>query len=116
MAADRLALGPVLDDEKVLALALADRDDEPAARRELLEETGYEAGALTKLAHGPPSAGFSSEVVTLFHATGLKRVHEVPMEEVVAWLAGKQGEGVLIDPKVYAGLFFANESSSSNST
>ena len=102
---------------------------ESAARRELLEETGYEAGALAELTHGPPSAGFSSEVVTFFHATGLKRVHdgggvhreeihvhEVPLGEVVEWLAGKQGEGVLIDPKVYAGLFFANEKTSSNST
>ena len=38
---------------------------ESAARRELLEETGYETGALTELTHGPPSAGFSSEMVGL---------------------------------------------------
>src|SRR3954469_4815650 len=29
-----------------------------AARRELLEETGYEAGGLTWLTSGPPSPGF----------------------------------------------------------
>ena len=33
-------------------------------------------------------------------------VHEVPLVEVVAWLAAKAKSGVLIDPKIYAGLFF----------
>src|SRR6266404_2539800 len=35
-----------------------------AARRELLEETGYEAREMIRLAAGPPSAGLSSEMVT----------------------------------------------------
>jgi ADP-ribose pyrophosphatase len=45
-----------------------------AARRELLEETGYEATEMTWLAAGPPSAGLSSEMVSFFRATGLRRV------------------------------------------
>jgi ADP-ribose diphosphatase len=90
-----------------------------AARRELLEETGYEAGHLELLTHGPASSGLASETVSLFRATGLRRagagggvaheditIHEVPLAEVHNWLEGKAASGVLIDPKVYAGLYF----------
>lgn len=94
-----------------------------AAIRELEEETGYTATAATKLTEGPPSAGLSSEVVTFFRVTGLSKsdrpgagagdgdediiaLHEVPVGWVSRWLAGKVGEGVLVDPKVYAGLHF----------
>lgn len=93
-----------------------------AAIRELEEETGYTASAVTKLTEGPTSAGLSSEVVTFLLATGLSKsdrpgagggdgheditLHEVPLGRVSRWLAGKVGEGVLIDPKVYVGLHF----------
>jgi len=90
-----------------------------AARRELLEETGYAAERIEALTTGPACSGITSECVTLFRATGLRRagpgggvaheaitVHEVPIGEMVAWLEMKAGAGVLIDPKVYAGLFF----------
>src|SRR5215471_5242671 len=42
-----------------------------AARRELLEETGYAAEALEPLVTGPASSGATSEIITLFRATGL---------------------------------------------
>jgi ADP-ribose pyrophosphatase len=55
----------------------------------------------------------------LFRASGLLRsgkgggvaheditVHEVPLVEIVKLLATKAKTGVLIDPKIYAGLFF----------
>ena len=90
-----------------------------AARRELLEETGYEARDLLCLASGPPSAGLASEIVTLFKASGLRRVtpgggdaqeqiqvHEVPLANVDQWLEERRAQGRLIDPKVYAGLYF----------
>ena len=96
--------------------------DEPhaeAARRELLEETGYEAGQIEPLVSGPASGGLAGEIVTLYRATQLRRVnagggveheditvHEVPLAEVEAWLAVRAKAGVLVDPKIYAGLYF----------
>ena len=89
-----------------------------AAHRELLEETGYAAERIEILTTGPASSGLTSEVVTLLLASGLKcvhagggvgheniTVHEVPLSEVHDWLAAKASEGLLIEPKVYAGLY-----------
>src|SRR4029077_15818727 len=45
-----------------------------AARRGLLEETGYEAKEMTSLAEGGSSGGITDEIITLFRATGLRRV------------------------------------------
>ncbi|MCO5167149.1 MAG: NUDIX hydrolase [Planctomycetes bacterium] len=91
-----------------------------AARRELLEETGYEADALELVTRGPTSAGLTSEVITVFFARGVRRVgdgggvegeaitiHHVPLPEVPAWLDAAQARGALVDPKVYAALWFA---------
>jgi len=90
-----------------------------AARRELLEETGYLAAHIEPLTTGPASSGLTSEVVTLFRASGLRKtgrgggvaheeitVHDVPLSEVHEWLAAKAASGVLVDPKIYAGLYF----------
>ena len=90
-----------------------------AAGRELTEETGFEAGRIEELTRGPASSGLTSETVTLFLATQLRRngpgggvaheditVHEVPLVEVQEWLQAKANSGLLIDPKVYAGLYF----------
>jgi len=100
--------------------------DEPhaeAARRELLEETGYAAERIEAVTTGPTSSGLTSETVTLFRAVGLKRVgdgggvaheditvHEVTLAEVDDWLESKAQSGVLVDPKVYAGLYFIGRS------
>ncbi len=90
-----------------------------AALRELLEETGYVAGRVEPIMTGASCSGITSERMTLFRAVGLRRigkgggvahedimVHEVPLVEVVKWLEAKGKTGVLIDPKIYAGLFF----------
>jgi len=94
--------------------------DAEAAWRELLEETGYDASAIEALTTGPASSGLTSELVTLFKATGLRQtgqgggvgheqitVHAVPLRQVHAWLIEKANSGVLVDPKVYTGLYFA---------
>jgi ADP-ribose pyrophosphatase len=89
-----------------------------AARRELLEETGYAAAKIEPLMTGAASSGLASERVTLFQASGLRKaakgggvgheaitVHEVPLAEVDTWLTARARTGVLIDPKIYAGLY-----------
>jgi len=94
-------------------------DHAEAARRELLEETGYRAGRIEALTTGPASSGVTSETVTLFRAADLTRVgagggvaheditvHEVPLAEVQEWLGKKTEAGILVDPKIYAGLYF----------
>src|SRR5258708_31144276 len=66
-----------------------------AAKRELLEETGYAAERIESLTTGPASSGLTSEVVTLLLASSLRRVnagggvaheditvHEVALSEV----------------------------------
>ena len=88
------------------------------ARRELLEETGYEAAEMRLLAAGPTSAGLSNEVITFFHATGLKKihdgggdpheritVHEPTLDALDAWLQERAASGTLIDPKIFAGMY-----------
>ena len=93
-----------------------------AARRELLEETGYAAEHIEAVTTGPSCSGITSERLTLFRALGLRRVgkgggvanenievHEIPRTAIVDWLATKAKTGVLIDPKVYAGLFFIRQ-------
>jgi nicotinamidase-related amidase/8-oxo-dGTP pyrophosphatase MutT (NUDIX family) len=93
-----------------------------AARRELLEETGYEAETFVHLLTGPSSAGLTSESVSIFHATGLRRVssgggiegekiivHEVPLENLRPWLEKRISDGLLVDPKVFAGLWLARQ-------
>ena len=97
----------------------SDESHAEAARRELLEETGYAAERIEALTTGPACSGITSERMTLFRATRLRRagkgggvaheditVHEVTLSEIVPWLETKAKSGVLIDPKVYAGLFF----------
>lgn len=94
-----------------------------AAERELIEETGYQATKWTLVAHGPPSAGMSDECVTVFLAEGLTKVadgggdeteavtvQEVPVDHAVEWLTAAEAQGRMVDPKVFAGLYFAERS------
>lgn len=105
-----------------LAGDIAGEEDEPlqrAAARELEEETGFRPGRIVPLTHGPVSAGLTSEVVTFFRALDLVRVsdgggdehedivvHRIPRPEVHAFLVARQAEGLHVDPKVYAALWF----------
>jgi ADP-ribose pyrophosphatase len=93
---------------------------ETAARRELIEETGFEAGALEELLIGPVSPGMVSEIINVYLARDLKRVgpgggdeseditvHLVPLAQAEAWLAARRADGLMVDHKVFAGLFWA---------
>lgn len=51
------------------------------AKRELTEETGYAADSLKKLVHFFVAVGYSTEVIHLFLAEGLKRKHPNPEED-----------------------------------
>lgn len=61
---------------------LVDPGEEPpaAAARELLEETGYRAGAVVPLGHVNPNPALFSNRVHTFLATGCERVAEVMNE------------------------------------
>jgi ADP-ribose pyrophosphatase len=93
---------------------------EAAARRELLEETGYEAGTMAYIGGGTVSPGLTDELITLFLATQLNKtgpalgdgdenitVHEVPVADLIPWLDSQTQLGKLIDLKVYAAMHFA---------
>lgn len=63
---------------------LTDVPGEPrldAAKRELMEETGYEAGTWTKLTDFMTTPGGNDEVITIFMAQDLKHVgHDLELE------------------------------------
>ena len=97
-----------------------DESPQAAAERELREETGYRAGKWQEVCRGLTSAGLTNEFVTLYLATHLERVepgggdsteaiqvHEVALDQVPKWLAGKQRAGCGVDIKLYSALFFA---------
>jgi len=86
---------------------------EEAAKRELLEETGYQAERMVLMLEGPAAAGSSSVLIHFYRAEGLKKiasgggdetenitVHEVPLKDFDFWLRRMQSQGKLIDPRV----------------
>ena len=98
----------------------SEEDFKIAAQRELIEETGYRAETLEELMTSPSTAGMADEIITIYYASGLERigpgggignenitVHLVPLESAVDWLDQRQKDGIMLDPKIYAGLFWA---------
>jgi ADP-ribose pyrophosphatase len=101
-----------------------DETPEASALRELEEETGFRGSRTRVLASGPTAPGMSSELIHLVLATGLKRVHAgggvdgeditphvVPLDQVHDWLAARAAEGLRVEPRIYAGLYFARRQS-----
>ena len=89
-----------------------------AARRELIEETGWEPAHVEVLLTGPTSSGMSSERIAFVRATGLRKVgegggvddeqiivHRVPRAQAPAWLMRKNAEGYEVDLKLWGGLW-----------
>lgn len=100
---------PGAEDESLLA----------AAKRELLEETGYDAKRWTQLVCGYSSPGLTDESIVIYLAERLERqnagggdatenitIHEVPFDAISAWLRERHAE---VDLKLFAGLFAARE-------
>lgn len=99
------------------------QENEPvleAAARELEEETGWRAGRVSQIMPCPTSAGMTDEMAVFVRATELERVgdgggdaseeirvHAVSRAQVDAWLAGRHGEGLAIDPKIYTALYWS---------
>lgn len=90
-----------------------------SARRELEEETGYRAAAWTYLFTGPSSPGLTTEMVSFYRADGLHQVsegggvahenitvHRIPLPLVHDWLMDQIGQGKVVDPKIFMGLYF----------
>lgn len=86
-----------------------------AARRELLEETGYTAAHWRDCGEFFSSPGMTGESFTLLKATGLARVgpgggtadeqirvHRVPLGELPARIAAWRAQGLAIDVKLLA--------------
>jgi 8-oxo-dGTP pyrophosphatase MutT (NUDIX family) len=137
-----VAIVPVTDDKEVLLIrqfrppvngyviefpaGLNDKGDtlEEAARRELLEETGYSAKEMIFLTEGPMSSGSSGEILTVYLAKSLAlnplnqvqgqgqsigerdetediEVLKVPINELDCKLSALRSEGNYIDLKIY---------------
>jgi ADP-ribose pyrophosphatase len=91
---------------------------EDAARRELIEETGWQPDRVEVLMSGPTSSGMSNERIAFVRARGLRKVgdgggvgseditvHAVPRQDAAAWLVRKSREGFELDLKLWAGLW-----------
>ena len=89
-----------------------------AARRELIEETGWSPGKVEVLLVGPTSSGMSNERIAFVRARDLTKVgdgggvdnenitvHHVPRSDAPRWLMQKQAEGFELDLKLWAGLW-----------
>lgn len=89
------------------------------AKRELEEEAGFTAEKWTFVCEGPSSPGLTTEMVSFYLAESLTRVssgggvdnenikvHLVPLPEIREWLDARRLAGMVIDPKIYMGLYF----------
>jgi ADP-ribose pyrophosphatase len=127
-----VAIVPVTDEKEVLMTrqfrppvngyviefpaGLNDRGDtlEAAAKRELLEETGYIAREMIFLTEGPMSSGASGEILTVFLAKDIEfkgigerdetediEVLKIPITEIYQKLDELRLEGNYIDLKIF---------------
>lgn len=92
-----------------------------AAHRELEEETGFRAGTLTPFLECPSSAGLTDETIAFYLAENLEQVgagggdqsenilvHRVALAGVDEWLVRMMQKGCMLDPKIYAALYWMN--------
>lgn len=107
-----ICAGLVGDEEEFLHESLLD-----CAKRELLEETGYQSPEVSLLMSSPTSAGMTNEKTHLFFARKCERIgkgggvdgedivtHVIPLDEVDDFLSTAQKNGLQIDFKIHACL------------
>lgn len=94
---------------------------EEAAKRELLEETGYEAKTIKNLGKFVSSPGLSSESFTLCKAEDITKVNDgggdetesievikIPIISVPQYVEHERKKGIAIDAKIFTALHFVN--------
>ena len=99
---------------------LENEDFLDAAARELEEETGWRASALSEIMSCPTSAGMSDETVMFVLAEQLTQVgrgggddsedivvHRVRRAIIDQWLDERRAHGLGIDPKIYTALYWS---------
>lgn len=92
---------------------------EETAKRELLEETGYEGEKFELIREEPAAAALANDMMHVYWVQGLKKVsagggdeteditlHEVFLKDIDSWLASQRAQGKMIDLKIYAGLYY----------
>lgn len=85
---------------------------EDCAKRELIEETGFQASQWDKLTAYYPSPGYSSEVIHIFKARGLEEVSDTEAELPLHYLDLKEVQariraGEIMDSKTIIGVLMA---------
>lgn len=92
-----------------------------AAKRELLEETGYCTDNLQLVCSGPLSSGLSNEIMYFYLAHDMIKISDgggiedenievciVNVKNINTFLQKNESNGVVIDPKIFIGLYFIN--------
>lgn len=100
---------------------------ESAAKRELLEETGYAAAKATPLFTGSVSPGLVGEVLSFYRMEGLTRehdgggvedenitVHRVKLADAPALFRQFEAQGGMVDCKAHLGLHLALQQQKGN--
>ena len=90
---------------------------EECARRELIEETGFQASKMDTLTEFYPSPGFSSEIIHILKASGLRKVSDVEAELPIRFvrlseLLMKIRNGEIKDGKTVIGVLMVSAQNS----
>ena len=96
-----------------------DEEIATAAERELLEETGYQAGKMELLFVAVSTPGLTDETVHYYLATNLSKVHqgggdsseditvhEIELDSFERWVKEREDAGLLVDVKAYTAIYY----------
>ncbi|TSC83214.1 MAG: ADP-ribose pyrophosphatase [Parcubacteria group bacterium Gr01-1014_19] len=99
----------------------SDASEEAAARRELMEEMGYEVGEMKRLMCGPFNAGMQNDQLVIFLGWDAKKVREpqleggedikvvkVPIKRLIPFLL-RPRKNLLVDVKIFSLIPFLTQ-------